>query len=295
MTPLFRTLLAAAAMLTVLGPARAEVTVRDAMATTVTLTRPARRIVTLVPHATELVYAAGAGDRMVGTVDYSDYPPSARKLPRIGSMMGVSLEAILRVRPDLVIAWKDGTSPQMIARLREQGVAVYVSRPAQLDDVAREILALGHLAGTDAAAARSAAVYRQRLAKLVTRYRGRTPVSVYYQVSPAPIFTLSDASFIGAVLHLCGGRNVFGALAVPAPQVSLESVVAARPQVMLAGSLSELAMWTQWRSIPAVAHGTFYAINTDLASRPGPRLADAAEAICATLDTARQTLGLTPR
>jgi iron complex transport system substrate-binding protein/vitamin B12 transport system substrate-binding protein len=288
-------MLTAAAMLTVLGPARAEVSVRDAMATTVTLARPARRIVTLVPHATELVYAAGAGDRMVGTVDYSDYPPSAKKLPRIGSMMGVSLEAILRVQPDLVIAWKDGTSPQTIARLREQGVAVYVSRPVQLDDVAREILALGHLAGTDAAAARSAAVFRQRLAKLVTRYRGRSPVSVYYQVSPAPIFTLSDASFIGAVLHLCGGRNVFGALAVPAPQVSLESVVAARPQVMLAGSLSELAMWTQWRSIPAVAHGTFYAINTDLASRPGPRLADAAEAICATLDTARQKLGLTPR
>jgi iron complex transport system substrate-binding protein/vitamin B12 transport system substrate-binding protein len=94
---------------------------------------------------------------------------------------------------------------------------------------------------------------------------------------------------------LCGGRNVFGAQAQPAPQVSIEAVVAARPQVMLAPSRAELALWDGWRVIPAVAHGTRYAIDSDLASRPGPRLAEAAEAICATLEQARLALGLTPR
>lgn len=276
-------------------PAMAGVSVRDAENHSVVLAQPAQRIVTLTPHATELVFAAGAGARLVGTVDYSDYPPAARRVPHIGSLVGVSLEAILRLKPDLVVAWKDGTQPQFLQRLRNQGVAVYVSRPSRLDDVARELLALGHLSGTDAIAARSAAAYRARLTRLSARYAHRAPVSVFYQISNAPLFTVSDASFIGPVLQLCGGRNVFGRLPLPAPLVSREAVVAARPQVMLAASVAELSVWDRWKTLPAVAHGTRYAINTDLASRPGPRLADAAEAICATLDDARHALGLTPR
>jgi iron complex transport system substrate-binding protein/vitamin B12 transport system substrate-binding protein len=284
-----------ALLLALAQPACAEVSTRDATSTLVVLARPAARIITLAPHATELVYAAGAGAHLVGTVDYSDYPPAAQRLPHVGSLAGISLEAVVRLRPDLVVAWKDGSSPQLIQRLRNQGIAVFVSRPEQLDDVAREIIALGHLSGTDAVAAQAAAGYRRQLAALALRYRARPAISVYYQISPAPLFTVSDASFIGASLRLCGGRNVFGSIALPAPQVSIEAVVAARPQVMLAASRSELAMWNQWNSIPAVSKGTLYAIDTNLASRPGPRLAEAAEAICATLDRARHELGLTPR
>jgi ABC-type Fe3+-hydroxamate transport system substrate-binding protein len=276
-------------------PAMAAVSARDATGVTVTLPHPALRIVTLAPSATELVYAAGGGAAMVGTVDYSDYPPAARRLPRIGGLSGQSLEAILRLRPDLVVAWQDGTQPRFLARLRAQGVAVFVSRPQALDDVARELLALGRLTGSDAVAGHAASSYRAGIADLRRRYRLRAPVTVFYQVGAKPLFTLSDHSFIGPVLQLCGGRNVFGALATPAPQISREAVVAARPQVMLAATTRELAIWDSWTSIPAVSRGTRYAIDTDLASRPGPRLIDAAQAICATLDTARQALGLTPR
>jgi ABC-type Fe3+-hydroxamate transport system substrate-binding protein len=283
------------ALLSCAGPLLAQVVVRDAENRSVVLAHPAQRIVTLTPHATELVFAAGAGARVVGTVDYSDYPPAARRIPHIGSLVGVSLEAVLRLQPDLVVAWKDGSQPQFLQRLRDQGVAVYVSRPSRLDDVAREILALGQLSATPLPAARAAAGYRARLAQLSVRYARRAPLTVFYQISDAPLFTVSDASFIGPVLKLCGGRNVFGALTMPAPQVSREAVVAARPQVMLAANLKDLALWDRWKSLPAVAHGTRYAVNTDLASRPGPRLADAAEAICATLDDARRALGLTPR
>jgi iron complex transport system substrate-binding protein/vitamin B12 transport system substrate-binding protein len=270
-------------------------TVSDGTGRSVTLARPATRIVTLAPSTTELVYAAGGGGAMVGTVDYSDFPPAARRLPHVGGLSGQSLEAILRLRPDLVVAWLDGVSPQLLDRLRGQGIAVFVSHPLAPDDVAREMLALGRLAGTDAVAARVAASYRGRLDALRHRYRQRAPVTVFYQVGTAPLFTVSDHSFVGPLLQLCGGRNVFAAVPAPAPQVSREAVVAARPQVMLSATVRDLAIWDNWRSIPAVAYGTRYAIDTDLASRPGPRLVDAAQAICTTLDTARQVLGLTPR
>ncbi|TDR80515.1 iron complex transport system substrate-binding protein/vitamin B12 transport system substrate-binding protein [Paludibacterium purpuratum] len=275
--------------------AHAQVTARDGTGAPVTLAQPAQRIITLAPSATELAYAAGAGARMVGTVAFSDYPPAAKRLPRVGDLMGVSLEAILRLRPDLVVVWKDGTAPQLLQRLRDAQVAVFVSHPLALDDVAGELLALGKLSGTEPVASRAAAAYRQKIADLRTRYHGRPQVSVFYQMSQAPLFTVSDASYIGAVLQLCGGRNLFGALAAPAPQVGREAVVAGKPQVMLAASTQELAIWDSWKAIPAVAHGTRYAIDVDLASRPGPRLAEGAEAICATLDRARRVLGLTPR
>lgn len=273
----------------------AAVSARDATGATVTLAHPARRIITLAPSATELVYAIGGGALMAGTVDYSDYPPEALRLPRVGGLSGQNLEAILRLRPDLVVAWQDGASPLMLDRLRRQGVAVFVSHPLALDDVAREMLALGRLAGREPEAARAAADYRARLAAVARRYRQRPAVTVFYQVSASPLFTVSDRSFVGPLLRLCGGRNVFGPLAVPAPQVSREAVVAARPQVMLSATVRDLSLWDGWPGIPAVAHGTRYAIDTNLASRPGPRLPLAAQAICATLDSARQALGLTPR
>jgi ABC-type Fe3+-hydroxamate transport system substrate-binding protein len=276
-------------------PATAALSVRDAENNSVALSRPAQRIVTLAPHATEMVFAAGMGDRVVGTVDYSDYPPAARHIPHVGSYVGSSLEAILRLQPDLVVVWKDGNSPQFLQRLRSLGVAVYVSHPVLLDDVAREILAIGHLGATDAIAERSAGIYRQKLARLSQRYARKPAVTVFYQISAAPIFTVSNSSFISSILALCGGKNVFGALPVPAPQVSREAVLAARPQVMLAESRAELAQWDRWRTLPAVQSGTRYTVNADWISRPGPRLADAAQAICATLEGARYALGLTLR
>ncbi|MBV8048814.1 MAG: cobalamin-binding protein [Paludibacterium sp.] len=292
---LFRLLGVLSALCLAIAPARADVTVRDGTGAAVTLARPAARIITLAPSTTELVYAAGAGDHMVGTVAYSDYPVAATRLPHVGDLMGVSLEAVLRLRPDLVVAWKDGSAPQLLQRLRSAGVAVFVSHPLRLDDIAGEILALGKLSATEPAASRAAAAYQAQIAALRAHYHGRPVVSVFYQMSPAPLFTVSDASYLGAVLQLCGGRNLFGALSAPAPQVSREAVIAGRPQVMLAASTRELAVWDSWKSIPAVAQGTRYAVDVDLASRPGPRLALGAQAICATLDRARQALGLTPR
>ena len=273
--------------------AQAAVSALDANGQRLTLPRPALRIVSLSPHATEMLYAIGAGPRLVATVDYSDYPAAARKLPRVGAYSGISLEAVLRQQADLVVAWQDGGNPRELERLRQLGVAVFISHPLQLDDVATEMQQLGRLSGTAAQAETAVRAYRQRLAALRQRYARRAPVSVFYQISAAPIFTVSQRSFIGSVMQLCGGRNVFGGLGQAAPQVSIEAVVAARPQVMLAGRADVLAMWDRWPALPAVAAHTRYVLDEALLAIPGPRLPQGAEALCATLDTARRRLGLT--
>ncbi|MDN0077515.1 cobalamin-binding protein [Crenobacter sp. SG2303] len=275
--------------------AQAAVSARDAAGGTLTLAKPAQRVVALVPHAVEMLYAVGAGSQLVATVNYADYPPEAKRLPRVGGYTGVSLEAVMRQQPDLVIVWADGTAPRDVARLRSLGIPVFVSRPLQLDDVARELESLGALTGHGAEADRAAARYRAQLAALKARYAVRPTVSVFLQVGELPLYTVSDKSFVGQLVRLCGGNNVFGAQPQPAPQVSVESVIRARPQVLLStGALSTLAQWRQWGAIPAVQRNALYALPADLVVRPGPRLVDGAEAVCRTLDDARARLGLTP-
>ncbi|UTH76180.1 cobalamin-binding protein [Chromobacterium sp. IIBBL 290-4] len=281
------------ALLALSAVAQAAVSARDGDGHELTLDKPAARIVSLVPHATELLFAAGAGSKVVAAVDYSDHPEAAKKLPRVGGYTGFSLEAVLRQQPDLVVAWKDGGTPREVERLRRMGIPVFISHPLQPDDIAAEIVKLGKLAGTEAAANRAAAQYRQRFAELRQRYAAKPKVKVFYQLSQTPIFTISGKSYIDSLIRVCGGVNVFGELAVPAPQVSTAAVVAAQPQAIIAGDDATLAMWQSWRSVPAVAKGALYALPGDEISIPGPRLADGAAALCGRLDAARRQLGLT--
>ena len=202
--------------------AQAAVTAPDASGKPLTLTGPAQRIVSLSPHATEMLYAIGAGRQLVATVDYSNYPPAARLLPRVGGYSGVSLEAVLRQRPDLVVAWQDGGNPQELERLRQLGLAVFVSHPLQLDDVATEMQGLGQLTGRPMQAEAAARRYRQRLAQLRLHYAHRPPVTVFYQISSAPIFTVSQRSFMGAMMQRSACARKQGARRRPcAPKAEL--------------------------------------------------------------------------
>ncbi|WP_054286645.1 cobalamin-binding protein [Gulbenkiania mobilis] len=255
------------------------------------LARPANRIVSLAPHATELLFAAGAGPRVVGVVDYSNWPPAAQRLPKVGGLSGISLEAVLRLRPDLVVVWRDGTSPRDIARLEDLGIPVFISHPLALPDVARELVALGTLAGSAPQAEVAARQYRERLTALERTYAHRRPVRVFFQIGEAPLFTVSDQSFVGSLIRLCGGINVFGRLSLPAPQVSLEAVVAARPEVIVATDPAPLRRWDAW---PAVARGQRFVVAADPVSRPGPRLAEGAAELCRRIDAVRSRPGLTP-
>jgi len=277
----------------VAGPAAGTaVQVRDDQGRTISLAAPARRAVTLAPHATELVYAAGAGDHVIATIRGSDYPPAARQLPVIGDGTQPDPERVAAVRPDLLIAWQPGAAAPLARVMDKLGIPVFYSDPLTLAAIPDAVERMGALFGTEAQARPAAQALRARLEALAARYAGRRPVRVFVQAGLDPIYTLNDSSIVSDALRVCGGVNVFGQAPVVAPQVSLESVLAARPEAVLAGisrpedAARNLAAW-QALGLPAARLGHVYGVDADALYRPGPRLIDAAEAICADLDRLR--------
>jgi len=239
----------------------------------------ASRIVSLAPHLTELVYAAGGGGRMVGAVEYSDFPPPARELPRVGSDAHISLESVLALRPDLIVAWPNPGSVRAINRLAELGLPVFRSEPRELEDIATTIERLGVLAGTADEARRAALAFRAKKADLERRYAGRPRVRVFYQVWDRPLLTVNGNHVISKVISLCGGQNVFAALPLIAPEVDAEAVLRANPEVILTSRAAEAPKW-----LPRVP---LYVVPADLIQRHTPRLLDGAEQVCRALEEAR--------
>ena len=258
----------------------AEVAVRDDYGNTVRLPSPARRIVSLAPHLTELVFAAGAGARMVGAVEYSDFPARARELPRVGSDAQISLEAVLALRPDLIVAWPNPGSVRAINRLAELALPVFRSEPRELEDIAATLERLGVLAGSAGEAEHAARAFRARKAQIERRYAGRPRLRVFYQVWDRPLLTVNGDHVISKVIGLCGGENVFSALPLIAPEVDVEAVLRARPEVMLTSTPG--ATRPQW-----LPKSYFAVVPADLLQRHTPRLLDGAEQVCGALEQAR--------
>lgn len=285
-------------LLPVFGPAisnAADATAihaQDDRGRTVDLAAPARRAVTLAPHATELVYAAGAGGYLIATIRGSDYPPAARQLPVIGDGTQPDPERVAAVRPDLIIAWQPSAAAPLVRVMDKLGVPVYYSDPQTLAAIPDAIERLGVLFGTESTAAPAAQALRARLDALAARYASRKPVRVFVQAGLDPIYTLNHASIVSDALRLCGGVNVFAQAPVVAPQVGLENVLAARPDAVLAGvstpadTARNLAAW-RGMGLPAAQAGHVFGIDADALYRPGPRLVDAAEQLCADLDRVR--------
>ena len=288
----FARFLALTATVALLPAAHAELIFKDDTGREIRLKAPAKRIITLAPHATELLYAAGAGDRLVGTVDYSDYPPAAQKVPRVGSYDRFDLEAISALKPDLIIAWQTGNAPANIDKLRGFGFPIYVSQPNRLEDVAGEIERLGRLAGTAEAADAAAIRFRTRLAGLQRQYGGRPVVRTFYQIWKQPLSTVGGRQIISSVIRLCGGENVFGNLETIASVVTVEAVVAANPEAIIASGMDEarpewLDDWKRWPAVTAVARSNLFFVPPELIQRHTPRLLDGAEQLCKHLETAR--------
>ena len=270
----------------------AAITVVDDAGQQLTLAQPAQRIVSLAPNITELVFAAGAGDRLVGVSEYSDYPDAARSIRRIGGGNGLDLEAIVALAPDLVIAWQSGNPSQPVQRLQELGLLVFISEPRHLQDITDSLRRIGRLAGTDAVAARQISDFEHRYEQLNRRYSGRESVSVFYQVWDRPLMTVNGQHLISDVIRLCGGRNVFAGLPALAPQITIEAVLAANPEVIVAGSGSKsadvvLERWKRWHELRAVEEDQLFVINRDLMVRHTPRILQGAEQLCVLLDEVR--------
>jgi len=280
------------ALLLAFNAARADVSVVDDTGATVRLAQPARRIVSIAPHVTENLFAAGAAERIVGTVDYSDYPEAAKKLPRVGGYSRVDLEAVAALKPDLIIAWQSGNAAAHVDKLRALGFPLYVSQPNRIEDVASELERFGVLAGSSATANAVAAQFRERLAGLQKRYAGRSTVRTFYQIWKQPLMTIGRRQIITDVVRLCGGENVFAKLETMAPTVTVEAVIAANPEAIIASGMGDsrpewLDDWKRWTSINAVARDNLFFVPPEVIQRHTPRLLEGTERLCQHLETAR--------
>ena len=273
--------------------ANAAVEAIDATGATVKLAAPATRIVSLAPHATELLYAVGAGDRVVGVLASSDWPPEVALKPKVGDARALDLERIVTLAPDLVVTWPYA-APAQVGALRAGGVAVFVSNPATIDGIAADLERLGALAGTLPLATARAADFRAQLARLSARHAGVRKVRVFYEIWNVPLYTIGGGHLISEAIRVCGGENVFASLSLAAPGVSIEAVLAAQPEAIVAGADGRvrptwLDDWKRWTALPAVARDNLYTVDANLLHRAGPRFIDGVAQLCAALDEARMS------
>ncbi|TVP89027.1 MAG: cobalamin-binding protein [Thioalkalivibrio sp.] len=269
------------------------ISVSDDRGRTVELAEPAQRIVSLAPHLTELLFAVGAGDRIVATVAHADHPEAARSIPRVGTAAQLDLERLLAASPDLVIAWGSGSPGTALERLETLGITVYYSEPGDFEGIAADLRRLGRLAGQPERGAREARAFLDAIATLRDGFGDRPEVRVFYQVWDQPLMTVNDGHLIGQAIHLCGGRNVFGHLDTMVPRPGLETVLAADPEAIISGGPGEdradwLDAWRDWTQLTAVQRDNLFFIPPSLLQRHTPRLAQGARLLCDALELARE-------
>jgi iron complex transport system substrate-binding protein len=276
------------------GAALAQV--RDGAGHALLLVNPAQRIVTLSPHATELVFAAGAGSKLVGVAEYSDYPEAAKKIPRVAAAGTVDIERIVALKPDLIVSWSSGVAPAAHAQIRKLGIAVFESEPRTLNSVADEIAALAQLASTGAAVQDSVSTLRARIATLAQRARAANQprVRVFHQIWERPLMTINGQHIMSDAITQCGGENIFNAAPALTPTVSIEAVIARDPQLIstgvAAGETKNSDPLAQWRRVPtlsATRNNALLILNADKFSRASPRMLDEVERLCQAIEALR--------
>ncbi len=271
------------------------VTAIDDAGQTITLDHPAQRIVSMAPHITEMLFAAGAGDKVVGVVEYSDYPEAAKKITNIGSATQLDLEILLALKPDLVVVWDSGNPKALVGKIEALGFTVFRSEPRQLGDIATNLEALGVLAGSEETARQAATIFRQQLQDLRQQYVDQSTVRVFYQIWHQPLMTINGQHLISKVIELCGGENIFAELSSLAPQVSLEAVLVENPHAIVIGGIQDdrkkwLQYWLKWDSIAAVKQGSVFVIHPDIIQRHTPRIIQGAQQMCTYLNQVRRNL-----
>ena len=272
-------------------PAQA-ITVQDFSGREVTLDQPAKRIVALAPHIVENLYSAGAGDKLVGVVSYSNFPDEAKNVPEVGSYNAFSLEQVLALNPDLVVMWGSGNGMQTLSKFEALGIPVYVSELRQLSDVPKSIRNLSQLAGTPAIGEAEASRIETELNALHRRYGEKRSLSVLYQIWNDPLQTVNGEHLISEIISLCGGYNIFGDARSLAPRVSIESVLLRDPNAIVASGMGEarpewLDQWRAYPSLTAVADEALFFVNPDHLQRPSARIVLGAQSLCQQLDQIR--------
>jgi iron complex transport system substrate-binding protein len=282
--------IAACAAAAALAAGTQAVQLADDRGVTVTLERPAERIVTLAPHLAEIAFAAGAGERLVGVSTFSRYPAQAERLPVVASFGRVDIERVIVLKPDVVLGWQSGNSPLQLARLERLGLRVFVTEVRSIPDIARLVRELGRLAGSAVLADERARVFELGIRKLREGYARARTVALFLEVWHRPMLTVSGGHLISDAIGICGGRNVFAESKALTPHVSNEQLLAARPDaIVTVGYGSETpAAWRGLESVPAVHGNRIYAIDPDLLLAQGPRFLDGVRALCERLEAARE-------
>jgi len=254
--------------------------------------QPVKRIISLAPHTTELLFAAGATHQIIGTVNHSDFPEAAKKIPRIGGYNKFDLETILSLKPDLIVAWSGGNSHDQIQKLKQLGIKIFISEPKNFTDIAENIIQMGRFLGTNKTANHAAQEFLTELTLLKKQFPKEKTVSVFYQVWNEPLMTISDAHLIGKVIQFCSGKNIFGNLNVISPRINIEAVLEKNPDTIIAGMTKDrkdwLLEWEKWGNINAVKYKQVYAINADLLVRQTPRILQGTRKMCSLLNLTRK-------
>lgn len=254
--------------------------------------KKAERIIALSPHSVEMLFAMGAGDKIIATTEYSDYPAPAKNIERIGGYQGILIERVLELNPDLIIIWQSGNKSEQSAQLKKLGFKLYFSNPTTLSSIANELLDLGELVGHQAQATQLANQFTQHLVKVKKRYAEKNPVKTFYQLWPAPLQTAAGNSWIQHMIKICQGDNIFNDAVNDYPKVSLENVVLRSPEVFIIPKANKQQIpddinWQQWPELPAVKNNQLYYLNADLLHRASPRVLDGLDALCESIDKAR--------
>ncbi len=266
----------------------ADIRLVDDVGDALVLDRPAQRIVSLVPHATELLFDIDAGDLILATVAYADYPPAAQELPRVGDYNALNTEAIVALEPDLLIAFTSGGNRDQISRLRALGYPVFTSDPQTFADIDRTLRQFGQLTGREGSANRVADRFSADIERLTLKYGEKAALQVFYQVWHDPLITLNGATFISQIIEMCGGVNVFADLPMLSPQVSLEAVIDKNPEVIVTSG--DDTGWHQWPQLQAVANEALLETDPDTMHRPVPALVSGATELCEAMDRVRERM-----
>lgn len=251
----------------------------------------AQRVVTFAPHLAEMMFAAGAGELLVGASAWSDYPEEVLELPEVGDAFTVDQEQLALLRPDLVLVWESGMPAHTVDELRQRGYHVEAIRTRGLDDVVAAMRRIGQLTGREKTANRAADEFVAVFDRLREQYRDADPIDVFFQISTRPLYTVNREHFISEIIAICGGRNIFDDLDGFAPSVDVEAVLDRDPDVMLAGANLGDDAFTEWRRWPELAAGRYgnqFLLPDETIGRPSPRLMLAGQSVCTALEQARE-------
>lgn len=262
-------------------------------ASAVTENKKIERIIVLAPHSVEMLFRLDAGDMIVGTTEYSDYPEAANAIPRIGAHTGINMEKVLALEPDLIIAWESGNPKKDLEQMDKLGLNVYRSKTDSISDIPKEFIYLGKLIGKEAKAKEVVEDFNARLEQIRQANAHKSKVPFFYQLWLEPLRTLTEGSWINPILSYCGGVNIFPAKGdMHYPQVSMENVLLNMPEAIIIPSHHGAANvsadhWSNWPEIPAVKNENIYFINGDILHRYTYRILEGMEAVCAAFDEVR--------